>query len=149
MLCLDGVSTFSADKETMEQLARSWERLASLRERDLEAERDARKAAGNAYGPAVFYAGQVSKPEQNAIVKGFPTSPYFAAATSKATSGNSLLSIRSSRSIVDSFILSPLRFRESKIGGLASLGSSGDGGEARPVLKARTTGLYSGRDFKW
>jgi hypothetical protein len=56
--------------------------------------------------PRSFHAGQVSNPVQNAIVKGFPTSPYFAAAISSAASGNSSLSICSSRSIVGFFILS-------------------------------------------
>jgi hypothetical protein len=65
-----------------------------------------KKGAGLRAGPAVFHAGQVSNPEQNAIVNGFPTSPYFPAATSNATSGSSSLSICSSRSIVDSIILS-------------------------------------------
>ena len=56
--------------------------------------------------PQFFHAGQVSSPEQNAIVNGFPTSPYFAAAISSAASGNSSLSICSSRPLVDSVILS-------------------------------------------
>jgi hypothetical protein len=40
--CRELASSMSdtTDKETMEQLARSWERLANLRERDLEIERD-------------------------------------------------------------------------------------------------------------
>jgi hypothetical protein len=60
--------------------------------------------------PRGFYAGQTVNPEQNASVKGFPTSPYFPAAISKATSGSSSLGICSSRSIVCSFILSlPLK----------------------------------------
>jgi hypothetical protein len=62
--------------------------------------------AGPADRSRIFHAGQVSNPEQNAIVNGFPASPYLAAAISKATSGSSSLSICSSRSIVDSFILS-------------------------------------------
>jgi hypothetical protein len=57
-------------------------------------------------GPVNFHAGQVSNPEQNAMVGFPPTSQYLLAATSKAASGSSLLSICSSRSIVDSFILS-------------------------------------------
>jgi hypothetical protein len=55
--------------------------------------------------PAVFHAGQVSNPEQNAIVNGFPTSPYFPAAISKATSGSSSLSIPSS---INSGAIDPL-----------------------------------------
>jgi len=55
------------------------------------------------------YAGHVSNPEQNARVKGFPPSQYLPAATSKAASGSSGLSVSSSQSIKsvsDSLIVS-------------------------------------------
>src|SRR5580700_1393766 len=53
-------------------------------------------------------AGQVSNPEQNAMVKGFPTSQHLAAATSKATSGNSSViasSLQRTKLMSDSLIV--------------------------------------------
>jgi hypothetical protein len=53
---------------------------------------------------------------------------------------------------IDSWLfhfVAPFIFEEPEIDDPASLGSSGDGGGAGSVLRARTIRPYCGRDFKW